>query len=251
MKNNYYFNRSLGNIYIKPSVKSEVSSQILYGEKFSIISKNKKWVKIKTSYDRYIGYLKNDKFIKNLKLTHKIFRLKSQVFKKLNNKFVPTNQFIYFASRIMIRNKNASFIEFDKNKWIKKKNIKKINHVEKNFTKIFKLFLKTKYLWGGKSCDGIDCSALIQMYYYYNNLFFPRDTKDQIKYCKKKSKKNYKPGTIIFWKGHVGICLKNNTFIHAYGPRKKVLIMKTDQAINLIQKTAKLKVKKISNIVNY
>ena len=86
MKNNYYFNRSLGNIYIKPSVKSEISSQILYGEKFSIISKNEKWVKIKTSYDRYIGYLKNDKFIKNLKLTHKIFRLKSQVFKKLNNK---------------------------------------------------------------------------------------------------------------------------------------------------------------------
>ena len=98
MKNNYYFNRSLGNIYIKPSVKSEVSSQILYGEKFSIISKNEKWVKIKTSYDRYIGYLKNDKFIKNLKLTHKIFRLKSQVFKKLNNKFIPTNEFIYFAS---------------------------------------------------------------------------------------------------------------------------------------------------------
>jgi len=67
VKNNYYFNRSLGNIYVKPSVKSEVSSQILYGEKFSIISKNEKWVKIKTSYDRYIGYLKNNKFIKNLK----------------------------------------------------------------------------------------------------------------------------------------------------------------------------------------
>ena len=42
----------------------------------------------------------------------------------------------------------------------------------------------------------------------------------------RKSKKNYKPGNIIFWRGHVGICLKNNAFIHAYGPRKKVLIMK-------------------------
>ena len=251
MKNNFYFNHNLRNIYIKPSINSEVSSQILYGERFSIISKNNKWVKIKTNYDKYIGYIKNDKFTQNFKPTHKIFRLKSQVFKKLNNKFVPTNQFIYFASRIMIRNKNASFIEFDKNKWIKKKNIKKINHVEKNFTKIFKLFLKTKYLWGGKSCDGIDCSALIQMYYYYNNLFFPRDTKDQIKYCKTKSKIDYKLGNIIFWRGHVGVCLKNNTFIHAYGPRKKVLIMKTDQTINLIQETVKLKIKKISNIKNY
>ena len=251
MKNNYYFNRSLGNIYVKPSVKSEVSSQILYGEKFSIISKDEKWVKIKTSYDRYTGYLKNNKFIKNLKPTHKIFRLKSQVFKKLNNKFIPTNQFIYFASRIVLQNQSVNFIEFDKNQWVKKKDIKKINHVEKNFVKIFKLFLRTKYLWGGKSCDGIDCSALIQMYYYYNNLFFPRDTKDQIKYCRKKSKKNYKPGNIIFWRGHVGICLKNNAFIHAYGPRKKVLIMKTENTIKLIKKTAKLEVKKICNIKNY
>ena len=134
---------------------------------------------------------------------------------------------------------------------VKKKDIKKINHVEKDFVKIFKLFLGTKYLWGGKSCDGIDCSALIQIYYYYNNLFFPRDTKDQIKYCRKKSKKNYKPGNIIFWRGHVGICLKNNAFIHAYGPRKKVLIMKTENTIKLIKKTAKLEVKKICNIKNY
>jgi uncharacterized protein YgiM (DUF1202 family) len=55
VKNNFYFNRSLGNIYIKPSVKSEVSSQILYGEKFKIISKNKKWIKIKTSYDNILA----------------------------------------------------------------------------------------------------------------------------------------------------------------------------------------------------
>ena len=34
---------------------------------------------------------------------------------------------------------------------VKKKDIKKINHIEKDFVKIFKLFLKTKYLWGGKT----------------------------------------------------------------------------------------------------
>ena len=251
MKNNFYFNRRLSNIYIKPSIISEVSSQILYGEKFLIILKNKEWVKIKTSYDNYIGYIKNEEFIKNLKPTHKIFKLRSQIFRKEKKKFIPVNKFLFFASRVMLRNQSVNFVEFDNNKWIKKKDIKKINHVEKNFAKIFKLFLKTKYLWGGKSSSGIDCSALLQMYYYYNNLFFPRDTKNQIKYCKKKSRINYKPGNIFFWKGHVGICLKNNTFIHAYGPKKKVLIMKTDQTINLIKKTTKLEIKKISNIKNY
>ena len=251
MKNNFYFKKTISNIYIKPTTKSEISSQILYGERFSIISKNKKWIKIKTKYDNYKGFVKNDKFIKNFEPTHKIFKLKSQIFKKINNKFIPINKFIYFASRIKLIKQNANFIEFEKDKWIKKKDIKDVNHFEKDFIKIFKLFLKTKYLWGGKSCDGIDCSALVQIYYHYNNLFFPRDTKDQIKYCRKIPKLNYKLGNIIFWRGHVGICLKNNYFIHAYGPEKKVLIMKTDKTIKLIEKTAKLKIKKVSNIKNY
>ena len=72
----------------------------------------------------------------------------------------------------------------------KKKNIQKINHKEKNFIKIFKKFLNVKYVWGGKTYKGIDCSALIQIFFNYNNSFYPRDTKDQIKYSKKKFKKS-------------------------------------------------------------
>ena len=251
MKNNFYFNKNLNNIYLKPSVNSGVSSQILYGEKFTILNRNKKWLKIKTSYDRYVGYIKNNNFIKNFKPSHKVFKLKSQIYKKLNNKFISIKKFIYFGSKVMVLNQNKNFVKLEKNTWIKKKDIKKIDHVEKNFAKIFKLFVNTKYLWGGKSCEGIDCSALVQIYFYYNNLFFPRDSKDQIKYCKKISKNNYKLGDVIYWKGHVGVCLKNQKFIHAYGPKKKVVIMKTEPTIKLIKKTAYLDVKKISNIKNY
>ena len=99
--------------------------------------------------------------------------------------------------------------------------------------------------------DGIDCSALIQIFFKFNKIFFPRDTKDQVKYCKKKYNKKFKEGDIIFWKGHVGLCLNKTKFIHAYGPRKKVLIMDIKKTINLIATTANLKVKKISNIKNY
>ena len=248
MKNNFFSNRVLSNIYLKPSNKSEVSSQILYGEKFSIISKNGKWIKIKTNYDKYIGYIKNYKFTKNLKPTHKIYKLKTKIFKKKNNKFISTNQFLYFSSRIQLLSTSKNFLEFEKNNWVKKEDVKTINHFEKNFTKIFKSFIKTKYLWGGKSCKGIDCSALIQIFFSYNNIFFPRDTKDQIKYCKKKTKKIYKPGDIIFWKGHVAICLNSKKLIHAYGPEKKVLIMPIIKTINRIEETAKLNVKKVSKI---
>ena len=86
-------------------------------------------------------------------------------------------------------------------------------------------------------------------FFFYNNSFYPRDTKDQIKYTKKNLKKRkFKEGDIIFWKGHVAICLNYKQLIHAYGPEKKVIIMPIIETINRIQKTAKLKVKKISRI---
>ena len=136
-----------------------------------------------------------------------------------------------------------------KNKWLKKKDTKKIYHIEKNFVKILRLFLKTKYVWGGKTYNGIDCSALLQLFYYYNNSFYPRDTKDQIKYSRKKLKRKvFKKGDVIFWKGHVAVCINSKQLIHAYGPEKKVLIMPIIKTIERIERTASLSIKKISSI---
>jgi len=154
-----------------------------------------------------------------------------------------------FLSKIQIIKKNKKFIKFDKNKWLNIKDIKSINQKEKNFLKILKLFLKCKYMWGGKTFKGIDCSALIQIFYQYNNKYYPRDTKDQIKYSKKKLKrKNFKKGDLIFWKGHVAVCLNSTKLVHAYGPKKRVIIMPIRETIDLIEKTANLKVRKISRI---
>ena len=249
MKNNF-LNKSVANVYFKPSSNSEVVSQILYGEKFEILFKRKKYLKIKTHYDNYIGYIKKDKFLENFKPSHKVSKIKSRIFFKKGKRFLSSNHYLYYGSGVCIRNENKKYIEFEKNKWIKKSDIKNIDHYEKNYIKVFKFFLNTKYLWGGKTCVGIDCSALIQIYFYYNRIFFPRDTKDQIRFCKRKRGKNRLKGDIVFWKGHVGICLNKSRFIHAYGPKKKVIIMPTIQTIKLIDKTANLKVKKVSNICN-
>lgn len=246
MKDNYFYKKPLSNIYKKPNAFSEVTSQILYGEKFKIISKNKNWIKIKVSFDNYTGYIKNKYYTKDHQPTHKIFTLKANIYNKQKNK---TKNFLPFASRISMINENKKFIEFEKNKWIKKSNIKKINHIEKDYLKVLKMFLKIKYLWGGKTYRGIDCSAILQLFFYYNNKFYPRDTKDQIKYSAKKNKsKVFKKGDIIFWKGHVAVCINAQKLIHAYGPEKKVLIMNIKETINRIERTAKLTVKKISPI---
>ena len=246
MKDNYFYKKPLSNIYKKPNVVSEVTSQILYGEKFKIISKNKSWIKIKVLFDNYTGYIKNKDYTEDHKPTHKIFILKANIHNKQKNK---TKYFLPFASRISKIQEDKRFIEFEKNKWIKKSDIKKINHMEKDYLKVLKLFLKIKYLWGGKTYKGIDCSAILQLFFYYNNKFYPRDTKDQIKYSTKKSKGEiFKKGDIIFWKGHVAICINAKKLIHAYGPEKKVLIMNIAETINRIERTAKLTIKKVTSL---
>jgi len=244
VKNNF-FNKSIENINLRPSSNSEVTSQIIYGEKFKILSRNKGWIKIKTEYDNYTGFIKRSKFLKKFKPTNKIYKLKSRIFKIKGNKFLRTKNFLYFGSGIYVLNKRKNFFEFEKNKWVKISDTKKIDHFEKSLIKILKLFLNVKYLWGGKSSEGIDCSALIQIFFYYNRIFFPRDSEDQLKYCRNKVNKKIFEKNIIFWKGHVAYCLNKKNLIHAYGPKKKVVIMDIKQTISKILKDTKLKPKYI------
>tara|TARA_E500000178_G_scaffold200079_1_gene197982 strand:+ start:98 stop:844 length:747 start_codon:yes stop_codon:yes gene_type:complete len=234
----------LTNIYELPSKFSKLSSQMLYGEKFNIISRKKKWIKIKTCFDNYQGYIQNKNFDYDFKTTHKIYRIKTKIFRKLRNRLSPTKKFLYYASRIRILKSSKKYIEYKKNYWIKKKDVKKTKHYESNFSKVMKSFLNTKYLWGGKSCAGIDCSALIQIYFYYNGIFFKRDTKDQIKFLKMVPKRNkYDKRQLIFWKGHVAYCLNKSNLIHAYGPKNRVLMMKIKDTIKEIEENSKLKVR--------
>ena len=75
MKNNFYYKGNFSNIYKKPSKFSEVTSQILYGEKFKILLKNKKWIKIKSSFDNYIGFVKNAQYVEKFEPYYKVSSL--------------------------------------------------------------------------------------------------------------------------------------------------------------------------------
>ena len=226
------------NIYEDKKKNSKLSSQILYGEKFSIIKKYKDWYKIKTDYDKYVGFIKSKKFKEfTHKPTHKVSSLKANVFSK-PFKSSKIKMKLGFASLLQIKSRRNNFLNFD-NYWIQKSDVVPINYKEKIFKRIT-IFKNVKYKWGGKKFDGIDCSGLVQVFYKFNNLYCPRDTGPQFRYFKKF--KSIKKNAIIFWKGHVAVCLSKRKLIHAYGPKKKVVIMDIKKTINLIKKTAKLKV---------
>jgi uncharacterized protein YgiM (DUF1202 family) len=118
VKNNYFFKKQFSNIYKKTSKNSEVTSQIIYGEKFKILSKNKKWIKIKTLFDNYIGYIENKDYVDKHDPKYKVYSLKARVSNKFNKK---TKNFLPFGSKVDLINENKNHIEFEKNKWLKKK----------------------------------------------------------------------------------------------------------------------------------
>jgi len=232
---------SVINVYKKKNINSKVVTQLLYGDTFENLKKEKSWFKIKNERDNYEGYIKKNKFLPDQKNTHKIFKLSSTLYRKPNKKY-KTKIRISFGSRIKILQKKGNFCKFD-NFWINIKDLKKINTIDKNTFKNISKFLKVKYVWGGKHYSGVDCSGLIQLFLNYNEKFCPRDANQQIKYFKKKVKlKNIKKNDLIFWKGHVAVVISKQKLIHAYGPLKRVVIMSIKKTINKIYKTAGLSV---------
>ena len=228
------------NLHKKPSIKSEIVTQMIYGDSFSILKTSKKWLKIKIKEDGYKGFVKRRSFSKFIKPTHKVNILKSKIF-KFPNKNSKINE-ISFGSKIKVLENKKNFLNFSKG-WISKNDVKPISYKEKNPFKKISIFKNIKYKWGGKSFKGIDCSALIQIFLNFNNKFCPRDAKDQVKFFKKNIKlKEIKKNDIIYWKGHVALALSDKKLIHAYGPMKKTVVMGINQTITKIKQTAKLKI---------
>ena len=239
-------NLSVINVYNKKNTKSKVATQLLYGDTFKKLKKNGSWIKIKNDSDNYKGFIKKNLFSTKQKNTHKVYNLSAKLYSKPNTII---KKKLSFGSKIRVLQKKNNFYKFD-NLWIKKKDLKKINYKTKDVFKNIKKFINTKYKWGGKHFSGIDCSGLIQLFCNFNNKFCPRDTKDQIKYFKKKIKlKNIRKNDLIFWKGHVAVAIQRHKLMHAYGPLKKTIVISIKKTIAEIYKTANLKVIGIRRII--
>ena len=236
---------SITNLYKKPSIKAEVVTQMLYGESFSVSKKTRKWLKIIIKEDNYKGFIQNKNFSNYIKPTHKINILKSKIYKLPNKKKI--NE-LSFGSKVKITHSEKNFCKFFKG-WINKKDIKPMSFKQRDPFKKITLFKNIKYKWGGKSFKGVDCSGLVQICLNFNNIFCPRDAKDQVKYFKKNiNLRKIKKNDILYWKGHVAVALSRKKLIHAYGPLKKTVIMDIDDTIKKIKKTAKLNLSKIKRI---
>ena len=191
LTNNFY----VIDLHKNPSKKSEIVTQMIYGDGFSL-KKTKKWLKIKIKEDNYEGYIINKKFCTYLKTTHKIAILKANVYRFPNKRDKIGN--LTYGSKIKVLDKKGKFLKFEKG-WVSNQDVKPLSHKWKNpFNKI-SIFKNIRYKWGGKSFKGIDCSALVQIFLNFNRKYCPRDAKDQVKYFKKSVKLKRSKKMILFF----------------------------------------------------
>lgn len=96
-----------------------------------------------------------------------------------------------------------------------------------------KKYLGTKYVWGGTSPSGFDCSGLMQYVYGKMGIKLPRVTYDQIGVGQAIGMKGLRPGDLVFFdtepnvKGpdHVGMYIGGGKMIDAPRPGKSVEIV--------------------------
>ena len=100
MQNSFFLKEPFVDILEEPKKNSNVSSQLIYGEKFKIIGKKNNYFKIKTSYDKYSGYIKKIDSYKRFNPTHKVGILKARIY--FGNKKKKSKNFLPFTSKVQI-----------------------------------------------------------------------------------------------------------------------------------------------------
>jgi gamma-D-glutamyl-L-lysine dipeptidyl-peptidase len=83
-------------------------------------------------------------------------------------------------------------------------------------------FLGVPYLWGGRSCEGIDCSGFTQLCYRMGGYVIPRDADQQHAFLQQNIDRNHlQVGDLIFYGRreitHVAMALNNHEYIHSEG----------------------------------
>ncbi len=216
--------------------KSEMVSQILFGETFVITDLENQWVRIILDFDQYEGWV----------CLNQIKTLNASVYNdiKINNSIILSDLITFISDK----NNSLQTISLGASlPFFKNSSFKILDQIydfegminqgviaKEKLTNTAHLYLNTPYLWGGRTPFGIDCSGFTQMVYKINGYSLFRDAYQQAKQGEVLSFiEESEPGDLAFFDNeegeiiHVGIILANNYIIHCDG---KVRIDRLDHS---------------------
>lgn len=216
-------------VRLKNSDKSEMVTQLLFGELFTILDATKNWLKIKITDDNYEGWIdkKQAAFLSEeeyqmLDRQPKSFCVDLVNLLEINNGL---SQPILFGSTFPNLSENTFKIKdvtytFSGYNYLPEKG----NPSKELLLENALAFIHTPYLWGGKTPFGIDCSGFTQVIYKSVGIKIPRDASQQINIGEKLYLlPEATPGDLLFFGkteehvSHVGILLSDEKVIHASG----------------------------------
>ncbi|PIF02291.1 MAG: hypothetical protein CR996_00630 [Draconibacterium sp.] len=223
----------------EPSERSEMVTQILFGEHFELREQMVGWTNIKLEYDGYEGWIDskmitpvNERFVR--KTQKKPIAVTTDIIS-----IIPVNDeqnlMLVAGSTLPVWRPYLKRFSIGKDHFISTGDVvygTLSNPREMAIQQALKYF-NAPYLWGGRSPFGIDCSGLTQIIYKMIGIKLPRDASEQVKKGIPLSfVDEAEPGDLAFFDDeegnivHVGIVWKRNKIIHASG---KVRIDNVDQ----------------------
>ena len=220
------------------SHRSEMVSQVLFGEVFEIVARHSDWTKIRLLHDNYCGWIETVTVSSYVGDSHDASYVKnryvvcdSPTMMIKNEKlqmFIPKGSLLpesAFAERNFNIGANNYYILSD---FSERGGMDARSRVIADAEAL----IETPYLWGGRSQWGIDCSGFVQLVYRMSGLLMPRDASEQVKEGKTMSfVMEAQPGDLAFFDDdegnivHVGIVYSSTEIIHA---SKKVRIDRID-----------------------
>lgn len=210
-----------------PSDGSEMISQLLFGEHYSVLeeSEDKKWLFIQNAFDAYQGWIdkkqhhriSKEYFDQISETEYKICTdlVTKILFKQQINHIVAGSVLPLLNNPIFKDEENVAFNGTAKSLYQKWTVTAMLNQAAK--------YLNAPYLWGGRTPFGIDCSGFTQIIYKTGGFNIPRDSSQQILKGKEVSFEERKAGDLAFFTNkegkmnHVGLVLEDGKIIHASG----------------------------------
>lgn len=207
-------------IRLEPSHRSEMVSQLLFGELAELLGRDGEFIKVRTVFDQYVGWIQAVQVTDAMESWLEKNKIEGYIDRTSTILMSGQPMTIFPGTPIWTGTSLAGLkLDYGETRPAKLKRKSK-----KALKDAVTTYMNTAYLWGGRTVAGVDCSGFVQQVYKLFGTDLPRDAYQQATQGEFVGfLEESRPGDLAFFDNeegriiHVGILLGPNRIIHASG----------------------------------